>query len=115
MAVISMFSMGIFVTACSVARLATAIKWNRYGRSQNPSYDYMDLAIWSILEIMAGLVCACMPGVANLLQQLWPKVFNTSSEASYADSGPESGTKKPHVHEIELLPRKPPKTYTIHR
>jgi hypothetical protein len=103
LAVILMFSMGVFVTACSIARLATAIRWNRYGRSQNPSHDYLDLGMWSILEIMAGLVCACMPGIANLLRHVWPKVFRTSPEASYAESGSESGIKKPQAREIELV------------
>jgi hypothetical protein len=85
-AVASMFAMGLFVTACSIARLAIAVKWNRYGKSENPTYDYADLATWSIIEVMTGLVCACMPGIANLLRHICPGVFGTSSEASSPDS-----------------------------
>jgi hypothetical protein len=85
-AVISMFAMGLFVTACSIARLALAVKWNRFGMSENPTYYYVDIASWSIIETMTGLICACMPGIANLLRHICPKVFDTSSEASSPDS-----------------------------
>ena len=37
MAVVSMFAVGLFVTACSIARLVLAIKWNQYGQSKNPT------------------------------------------------------------------------------
>ena len=38
----TMFAIGLFVTACSTARLVIAIKWNHYGASRNPTYDYAD-------------------------------------------------------------------------
>lgn len=91
LAVGSMFVVGIFVTICSIVRLGTALKW---GKSQNPTYDYTNLAIWSLVELTMGIICACMPGVANLLRRIWPRLFGTAVRPSYGNSGIESGSKK---------------------
>ena len=91
LAVGSMFAVGIFVTACSVVRLGTALKW---GKSMNPTYDYTNLAIWSLIEITTGVICACMPGIANLLRRIWPRMFGTTVKPSYGSSGLESGSNK---------------------
>ena len=88
LAVASMFVVGIFVTACSIVRLGTALKW---GKSTNPTYDYTNLAVWSLIEITIGVVCACMPGIANLMRRVWPRVFGTTVKKSYGSSGLESG------------------------
>jgi hypothetical protein len=90
-AVGSMFAVGIFVTACSVVRLGTALKW---GKSMNPTYDYTNLAIWSLIEITTGVICACMPGIANLMRRAWPRVFGTTVKPSYGSSGLESGSSR---------------------
>ncbi|KIW00117.1 uncharacterized protein PV09_08299 [Verruconis gallopava] len=83
-AVASMFAVGIFVTACSIVRLGTILKW---GKSVNPTYDYTNLAIWSLIEITTGVICACMPGMANLLRRAVPRVFGTTVKHSYPSSG----------------------------
>jgi hypothetical protein len=56
----------------------------------DPTYDYTNLAIWSLVEIMTGVICACMPGMANLLRRIWPTVFGTKAR-SYPSSGEGSG------------------------
>lgn len=33
-----------------------------------------------------------MPGIANLLRRIWPRVFGTTVKPSYGSSGLESGT-----------------------
>ena len=89
LAVASMFIVGIFVTICSIVRLGTALKW---GKSVNPTYDYKNLAIWSLIEIDTGVICACMPGIANVLRRVWPRVWGTTVKKSYGSSGLESGS-----------------------
>ncbi|KAI1858472.1 uncharacterized protein JN550_012605 [Neoarthrinium moseri] len=80
--VILMFAVGLFVTLCSIIRLRTIME---FGKSTNPTYEYSALAIWSLVEIDVGVICASLPGVAGLLQRLWPRVFSTkgSSDRSY--------------------------------
>ena len=76
------------VTVCSVVRLPTALRW---GKTVNPTYDYARLAIWSLLEMMAGVICACFPGLASLLRRMAPRVFGTTHKASkYSDMSSDS-------------------------
>lgn len=49
----------------------------------NPTYDYSNLALWSLVEIDVGVICACMPGVAVLLRRILPKVFGTTKGDSH--------------------------------
>lgn len=77
-----------------MVRLPTALKW---GKTVNPTYDYARLAIWSLLEMMAGVICACFPGLASLLRRMAPRVFGTTHKASKysdmsSDSHKQSGT-----------------------
>lgn len=50
----------------------------QFGNTANPTYDYAHLALWSLIEIDVGIICACMPGMATLLKRMWPKVFGTT-------------------------------------
>lgn len=79
---------------CSVVRLPTALKW---GKTVNPTYDYARLAIWSLLEMMAGVICACSPGIASLLRRMSPKIFGTIKASKHSgdsyDSTENSGRK----------------------
>ncbi|KIW07006.1 uncharacterized protein PV09_01901 [Verruconis gallopava] len=86
-AVSGVFATGLFVTACSVVRLTTLLKW---GKSQNPTYDYTEVAIWSLIELMTAVICACMPGIASLIRRVWPRAFGTTKGNSYMNSEPFS-------------------------
>jgi hypothetical protein len=72
-----MFLVGLFVTICSGIRLGTIF---RFQKTSNPTYDYVSLAIWSMIEGSASVICACMPGIANAVRRFWPKLRST-----YAD------------------------------
>jgi hypothetical protein len=64
----------------------------RWGKTVNPTYDYAHLALWSLLEMMAGVICACFPGLASLMRRLAPKVFGTTHKASkYSDGSYDLG------------------------
>ena len=60
--VVVIFLVGLFVTVCSVVRLKYIPHlWT----TQNPTFDYNDIALWSGLEGDVGVCCACMPMVAG--------------------------------------------------
>ena len=77
LAVGSMFMVGLFVTICSGIRLRTIMKFQR---TSNPTYDYTQLSVWSLIESSAGVICACMPGLANAIRRFWPKFLSTYSQ-----------------------------------
>ncbi|KAK6075045.1 CFEM domain-containing protein [Seiridium cupressi] len=65
--IIMTFLVGLFVTICSVIRLQSLIGWTS---STNSTYDFAKLAAWSLIELDAGVICACMPGMAGLFRRL---------------------------------------------
>lgn len=64
---ILVFLLGLFVTICSVSRIRFLSSW---ASSPNPTYYYGDLALWSLIELYAGVICACLPGMASLFRRV---------------------------------------------
>ncbi|KAL6899925.1 putative PTH11-type G-protein coupled receptor protein [Trichoderma evansii] len=73
-----MFCVGTFVTIVSILRLQTIIQF-RAG-SLNPTWDYFDVSIWSVVEINVGLICICLPSFRVLLVRLFPKLQGTTEQ-----------------------------------
>ncbi|KAF2008731.1 hypothetical protein BU24DRAFT_359618, partial [Aaosphaeria arxii CBS 175.79] len=77
-----MFTLGVFVTIASIIRLRSLIT---FAASINPTYDYVDVTLWSLFEIVVGIVMACLPGNRALIRFLWAervKHFSQSNETS---------------------------------
>jgi hypothetical protein len=56
------FTIGIFVTVCSVIRLQYLATVGKY---TNATYHYNDVGIWTGLEAYLGVICACMPSIVG--------------------------------------------------
>ncbi|KXJ88073.1 hypothetical protein Micbo1qcDRAFT_214612, partial [Microdochium bolleyi] len=69
LAIASMFAVGTFVTVVTVVRLAYLVI---FANSNNPTYDYTALLVWSTIEIATGVICACMPALRLILAKIWP-------------------------------------------
>lgn len=67
----AVFSIGLFVTVCSVIRLQYLASW---GNSTNPTWDNTPLAIWSTVEANWAIICACMPSMARPIKLGWRKL-----------------------------------------
>ncbi|TLS27376.1 hypothetical protein PpBr36_04044 [Pyricularia pennisetigena] len=61
--VIGMFAVGALAATASAYRLDTLL---RIGESSDPSWDYVPVAHWSLLEFTAGVVAACLPAIRTL-------------------------------------------------
>ncbi|KAK5696134.1 hypothetical protein LTR97_008554 [Elasticomyces elasticus] len=66
--IVMTFMVGLFVTACSVIRLAYVVRWRK---TTNPTWSYAPIALWSIIEVDVGVVCACMPSLAGPIKRFW--------------------------------------------
>ncbi|KAI0842642.1 hypothetical protein F5Y06DRAFT_131966 [Hypoxylon sp. FL0890] len=62
-----MFAFGILVIIISLYRLSTI---NHFTLSKNPTADFIDVGIWSGLEIYVGITCACLPNFHYLLKPM---------------------------------------------
>lgn len=87
-----MFGVGTFVTITSMIRLRYIAS---LANTTNPSLDFHPAAIWSMVELSVGVMCACLPAARALLVRVMPRVLGFSSNRSaatrYADSGALSG------------------------
>lgn len=89
------------VTVCSITRLPTIL---RFTNSKNPTLDYTRLALLSLVEVDIGVICACLPGMAQLVQRMWPRLLpmapprdsDALSERRLQDSrAPEESPREP--------------------
>ncbi|KPM39203.1 hypothetical protein AK830_g7336 [Neonectria ditissima] len=72
-----MFSLGIIVTVFSIIRLPFLVN---LGTSSNPTWDYVEVTIWSIWETELGMVCASLPAIRHLFKHVWPNAMRTIAE-----------------------------------
>ncbi|KAF3769020.1 hypothetical protein M406DRAFT_327427 [Cryphonectria parasitica EP155] len=81
--VIFTFLLGLFVTVCSIIRLKYLAGW---ASSTNQTYDYAALALWSLIELNAGVICACLPGMASLFRRIKKSHDDKKRSQSYGNS-----------------------------
>ncbi|KAI0024604.1 hypothetical protein F4780DRAFT_724333 [Xylariomycetidae sp. FL0641] len=64
--VASMFAVGIIVVVISSLRLPAI---NKFTNSDNPTLDWVPIALWSGLEHNVGVICACLPSLQVLFKK----------------------------------------------
>lgn len=80
--VILTFSVGLFVTVCSIVRLQYLAAVGRY---TNVTYHYNYVAFWTGLEGYMGIICACMPAILGPITKFLRNTVG-SKISSYAKS-----------------------------
>ncbi|KAK5086256.1 hypothetical protein LTR70_007370 [Exophiala xenobiotica] len=115
--IMAMFSVGLFVTVVSMVRLKTMKYFNF---SANASWDFVELSLWSAIEIYVGIMCACMPGMRAFYTRVcrgrnwektgashgYPAVSNThqkSARDTFASSGTGLRDKVHRKGQFELM------------
>lgn len=98
----------------SIIRLRTLVL---FANSTNITYDYMDAAYWSTIELYAGIICASLPAVYKLFSALglsptWSTVRNkmsgggssgnTPGNSGMASSGTTSKTDRLKPRKISM-------------
>lgn len=96
----------------SIIRLRTLVF---FANSTNITYDYVDAAYWSTIELYAGIVCASLPAVYKLFSALgltptWTAVKSKVSDGSSGKTPGNSGmgstgtsnTDRPKPRQISL-------------
>lgn len=73
-AVMVMFSLGIFIVVTSCVRLRSIV---RFARSSNPTWDYTDALIWTGLEAAVSIVVVSLPAVRVLVARISPRLVES--------------------------------------
>ncbi|KAF4119510.1 CFEM domain [Geosmithia morbida] len=84
-----MFSLGAFVTVVSILRLRSLIY---FSKTDNPTWQFYDVSLWSDVEVSVAVICACLPAVRLLLVKMFPVLGGTSNRhAAYYQKDYHSG------------------------
>ncbi|TLS30050.1 hypothetical protein PpBr36_02617 [Pyricularia pennisetigena] len=79
-----MFAIGILSTIISCYRINIL----SHGRSNHDNFTYTELPIslWSVVELMVGVICACMPALRLVSVKIFHKVSRTISKSASRSS-----------------------------
>ena len=61
------------------------------------TWDNVDAALWSYLELTVGIICASLPTLRPLLVKITPRIFGSVTPRSHATE-----SQYPHSHATEL-------------
>ncbi|RYP28191.1 hypothetical protein DL766_005999 [Monosporascus sp. MC13-8B] len=82
LALIVVFTLGIFVTITSILRMQTL---GLSSTSPDPTHDVAS-SVWTVVEQNVAVICACLPMCKRLLGRLFPSVFDRAASKSAPSS-----------------------------
>ncbi|KNB17843.1 hypothetical protein FOXG_22069, partial [Fusarium oxysporum f. sp. lycopersici 4287] len=88
--VLLMFSVGAFITLISALRLSSL---QEYSDTPNPTWDWVPIGYYSVIEASVGVVCTCMPDIRALLLHIWPALAGYT----YPDSNEPPSGRSPAI------------------
>lgn len=83
------------VTVVSIVRLQFLVN---LGSSANPTFDQVDVSIWSTVEIDTGIICTCLPSIRLFLIRVFPVLGGSSHKRSGYQNYPDSYGKSDHAN-----------------
>ncbi|KAL6415684.1 putative PTH11-typeG-protein-coupled receptor [Ilyonectria robusta] len=95
------------VTVVSILRLGSLVKFGAHSR--NPTWEYVEVTIWSQVEINVGIICTCMPSFRLFIHRLFPRLQSTAERysSSYDRRNPsammESGIRHSGARHIAIV------------
>ena len=94
---VSIFLIGLFVTVCSVIRLQYLVQW---GTTDNPTWYYNPIALWSAIECNLAIFCACLPSIAGLFQRVYRSSMGVDSTANASHRTNRRSAQPEQWHEL---------------
>ncbi|KAK9772830.1 putative Extracellular membrane protein CFEM domain-containing protein [Seiridium cardinale] len=85
-----MFSVGFFVSIVSIVRFKSLAA---YASTANITQDYVEIGVWSTIEVPVGIICGCMPAMRSLFGRFLPRVFGSSRKEKSRYANITEGSK----------------------
>ncbi|KAK2006843.1 CFEM domain-containing protein [Colletotrichum eremochloae] len=73
--VVLMFVVGTFMTVVSIIRLQSLVN---FAKGHNATMDFLDVSVWSTIEICVGIMCACLPAMRMILVKIFPSMSGST-------------------------------------
>ncbi|CZT11694.1 uncharacterized protein RCO7_08696 [Rhynchosporium graminicola] len=74
-----MFALGGFGCIVSMIRLQSLLV---FGKTVDPSWDYVAVTIWTVLELAVAIICSCLPALRTLIIHIYPRFATSLSTSS---------------------------------
>jgi hypothetical protein len=95
-AVCIMFAIGTFGCIATIIRLDVLLKSNPFS---DPTWDYVEVTIWTELELAAGFACVSLPSIRMLVIKMLPKsIKNFFTQLTQSLKERSSGQRNVHAH-----------------
>lgn len=81
------------MTVVSILRLQSLV---HFASTDNTTWEFFDVSIWSTIEICVGIMCACLPTIRLFLVKLFPVLGGSSNRTGagryymYGNDDPQS-------------------------
>ncbi|KAL5392312.1 hypothetical protein DPSP01_000826 [Paraphaeosphaeria sporulosa] len=90
--VMLMFLVGGFVTIVSMLRLKYMVQ---FAHTENVTWDYLPVGIWSAVETHVGVIVACMPAMRSLEGSLRNRFFpRTQTSTTFSEESTRNNSRK---------------------
>ncbi|KAI1852178.1 hypothetical protein JX265_013031 [Neoarthrinium moseri] len=98
------FAFGLFVCVTSIVRLKSLLT---ISVSNDSSFDGVDIAVWSGIEINVAIICASVPALKPLVNSLFPKLLgSTPRSKGQSRSGYTNQNDSHHMKSLQSRVRK---------
>lgn len=75
-----MFAVGSLGLVATVVRLSTL---HVFGNLEDPTWDYVPVVYWTVVELAAGMICSCLPAIRILLERFFGVLQLTTHHRSH--------------------------------
>lgn len=79
------------VCIISVLRIPSLLE---AGKTKDPTYDNCGIAIWSIVEVNAAIIGACLSTLKPLISRVWPRLLFSIYTNSHSYYGHSDGARR---------------------
>lgn len=89
-----MFAVGSLGLVATVVRLSTL---HVFGSLGDPTWDYVPVVYWTVVELAAGMICSCLPAVRILLERFFGvlRLTTTHNHRSHPSDAIKMGHHRP--------------------
>lgn len=83
-----MFAVGSLGLVATVVRLSTL---HVFGNLEDPTWDYVPVVYWTVVELAAGMICSSLPAIRILLERFFGVLHLTSHHRSHPSDAIKMG------------------------
>lgn len=86
-----MFAVGSLGLVATIVRLSTL---HVFGNLEDPTWDYVPVVYWTVVELAAGMICSCLPAIRLLLERFFGVLHMSTHQRSHPSDAIKMGNRQ---------------------